>query len=186
MGCLETRMAPDELNEAFHLLFSFFFFSGLIRTPVCWLFRENAATLLSWEAPEIFCDCVDGWFQPHAPKLVMRDTRCETLIKVSRYLYALPWDLMHRNTSSKQCDKLTPLPRMRPWLLCHDRAGASALTSRSQEKRGEISQRTLWLNLYMWIWMRERAASEEGGAVGVSSHVCEDNQFKHNQKVKKD
>lgn len=54
------------------------------------LFRENAATLLSWEAPEIFCDCVDGWFQPHAPKLVMRDTRCETLIKVSRYLYALP------------------------------------------------------------------------------------------------
>lgn len=135
MGCLETRMAPDELNEAFHLLFSFFFFSGLIRTPVCWLFRENAATLLSWEAPEIFCDCVDGWFQPHAPKLVMRDTRCETLIKVSRYLYALPWDLMHRNTSSKQCDKLTPLPRMRPWLLCHDRAGASALTSRSQEKK---------------------------------------------------
>lgn len=54
------------------------------------LFRENAATLLSWEALEIFCDCVDGWFQPHAPKLVMRDTRCETLIKVSRYLYALP------------------------------------------------------------------------------------------------
>lgn len=144
-----------------------FFFYGLIWTPVCWLFRENAATLLSWEAPEIFCDCVAGWFQPHAPKLVMRDTRCETLIKVSRYLYALPWDLMHRNTSSKQCDKLTPLPQMRPWLLCQERP---PWPQGHRKKRGEISQKTLIETLH--VDLDVRASCQWGGGLWELAVMC--------------
>lgn len=147
--------------------------------------------LLSREAQTIFCDHVDGWFQPHGQKPWTHDTRCEMLIKAWRYLYAVPRGPMHKNTSSKQRDKPAPLPARKPPLFCHGWAGASVVTSRSHRRRGWVwgwgGENETWrVNLVCGRDSELPVQRGRGRLWEFGSHVCEDNQFKHNQKVKRD
>lgn len=134
--------------------------------------------LLSREAQEIFCGQVDEWFQTHGQKPVTRDTRCEMLIKVWRYLYAVPRGPVHRNPSSKQRDKPAPLPARKPPLFSHGWAGASAVTSWSHRRRGwgwgwgwgERTKRDVW------IWSADVTVSSQcrggGGGCGSLEVMC--------------
>lgn len=71
---------------------------------------------------------------------------------------------------------------MRPRLLWSVRPDLKV----TGKKRGKISPRTVIETLHVDLDVRASCQWGGGQAVGVSSHVCEDNQFKHNQKVKRD
>lgn len=101
-----------------------------------------------------------GWMDSTTrPKPVMRDTRCETLIRALRYLYAIPWDPMHRNPPSKQRHELTPLPRLEP--------AEDLPWPQGHTKRKEKSVGACWRAV--WICSVEVSASSQwrrGGGCG--------------------
>lgn len=99
---------------------------------------------------------------------------------------------MHRNPSSKQCDKPTSTSTSTVLL----RLGPTVRRDLKVTPKGKTNL-SVWAGvsahrIHVWnvtcefgLWT---TASSQGKAeaVGVWSHVGDDNQFKHNQKVKRD